>query len=115
MPDNTIYVDGRSIRIVSLGPGQPITGVVSGSGPRVTIRRRGADPTDEDASATLDTLLVDEVGGSCETVALLLTERMSWQLGPLVVELASRRVTLSAEPATTSRGLHILDYQIRPA
>lgn len=98
-PENavTTVAERRVVRTVSVNPGKPVTGLIAGSGPQVTVRHRG-DPR---RTATLDALLMDGVGDDEETVAVILSDRMSAEIGPIAALLVGRRATISATRASS--------------
>jgi hypothetical protein len=122
MSDIMIEIDGRNIRVVSLSPDRPITGVIIGAGPQVTLRLKSADPTDEDASRRFNTMLIDKVQWSHDAVALILNDNLT-----LIIEhfaktlddnelaLDNMEVTLSAKTIAAPGDRQALAYRIVPS
>lgn len=96
---------GRNVRVVSLKPGQSITGVFSGSGPEIAIcsPQQGRIVT----AYTLYTLLLD-VGQPPETVVLIVDERFLSENGALAALMLGREVTIGADAQRDSRSFPII-------
>ena len=96
----TTTTDGRNVRVVSLAPGQSITGVFSGSGPEIAI----CSPL---TAYTIYTLLLD-VGQPPETVALIVNERFFSENEALAALMLGREVTIGADAQRDSRSFPII-------
>lgn len=113
---DSLNIDGREARLISLAPGQALTGVISGFGPQVTLHRRAADdPDGDDTGVLVDTVLFDQVGESSELVALIVNRRLAAAIRSVAAAPALRsgavKVTLSAEDRTTPRGSRVIEYR----
>jgi glutamate dehydrogenase/leucine dehydrogenase len=115
----------EGIRIMALRPGESITGVLAGVGPRVTLRRKdinlgqlGYWARDEDQVSRVDTVLIQGVGDAGETVALLLTDRLGATIGAFTRSPGYRpamRMTLCSDSTALPSGARVGRYAIRPA
>lgn len=94
-----IHIDsiGKSVRVVSLQPGQSIRGVIIGSGPQVTLQSRETDPGEESISVPMDTLLIKIEGSSRELVALISNDRLNVNLSEMasIYSLDHSEVTIT--------------------